>query len=1205
MKEYENYEIQLLRFAEKGEWREGLRYLADYWLEVRGTKDQRLSVCIGQILIKCGYSKIASNWLFERFMYHPRDGEIMRWLVESAAETRNHETIQRYGEIHEEVSKTLMTPTLHLLNALLGLEKDKRFLEVYNRYPKGNMPLRGYRLYAQFLFYGKKDFEETIRLIKSLPKECHRWTDFPSHLALSYHLTGRSSDGLKALQSSLESFDSNASLTAYEIQREDSPDKALESINSMLSHHGYAPISIRWKDSKFDMSSLSCDSLESSQDCRLVSVLMTVHKMNPMFQTAVRSIIEQTHENIELIIIDDASPEEDVGEYLEICNTDERIRLLHLKKNSGTYAARNLGLSEVKGEFVLFMDSDDWTHPQRIEKALQRLDSSSKIVVAVDSYVRLTRDGSLALIGTYFVRKCMLGLWKTNVVRDELGGFDPVRISADSELLERAQIVYGRESVSHLPVATYFAYFHEESLTGGGRFGFGWRGLVGDRSKYAGAFRTWHQRMGSSLAEINMSTLLEQEEPFELPQGFTRESTRKLPVSKDNEWMAIVESDCANNSVSNFFDVPPDIISPDSAPISVCIATYPGRFKTIARTVRTLLDQTLMPDAIHIWVNESDIAPPLPDNERIVVHLSPEKNLTDIGKFAAASKCSEGITILADDDLNYPPDYIEYMVKEVRRFDGKACVGLHGIAFPLGKKINNIDQYFSQRRVHLYSRGSSVHLPCHVIGTGSMAFDSRQIQFEFEQWDYNRMVDLHVGVESQRKLIPMVSLPRDSNWLSPFEPEENDISIWESVKEDPTLQKQMVEVLGRVSDWSFHLQNGQTIRDTKLLQSANSLLTNQISMTDTEESLDVTPDYDIARRWSQKGRILYFNAMKRRIRFEMPLGWKMDETHPDLFRLAHYLLMSPWENNILDGWEPTRKPGWRPAISYSAGIDSHACLSLLPKNTLVMYHQRHGFKSKINHSNALVMLENLKLDGYAVVRIKSNHELIRTDYGKGSGFSTDLAVGCMSILCADFYGLNGVAFGMPLENSYLFHGHEGRDFLKSWYWKHFNSIFKKAGLDLILPTAGVSEVINLKIVDASPHGQLAESCLRSTTAGKVCGTCWKCFRKNSLRGQLVQFSDEVQTFLKKQPLKQAVSTIFALQKMGDKEKRRLRKFSILESIIDIDVDWLNRYHADAAQFVPIPYREQYISKLSKFADKMSESECEQVRKLSVYIQKEE
>ena len=1191
----------IFSLAEGARWQEGLIHLSECWLFVRGSKEPRLIAAIGRILINCGYPEWAQNWLFERSLYFPRDGEILRWLIDAAAEIRDHDTIIPLGEIHEEVKKTSIIPNIHLMNALLATKKDERFLEVYNRQKSENMSVKGHRLYSQYLFYGLQDFNKSVKVLESLTEETSRWTDFASHLALSYNQIGERDAAIKAIDRPLHLGEANACFTAYEILRECNPKDALRYINRSLKKYGYAPLHNSWQENNFRLENLNCGTLPFSTDERLVTVLMTVHQMNPMFETAVNSILNQTHRSIELIIIDDCSSDIDHKTYLQKTSHDHRVKIIKLRQNSGTYVARNEGLKITKGKFTLFMDSDDWTHPQRIEKALERLDLNPEAVVAVDSYVRLNESGHLAMIGTYFVRKCMLGLWKTDIVRDVLGGFDTVRISADSELLERAQLIYGRLGINHVPVGAYVAYYHDESLTGGGRFGFGWRGIVGQRAKYAGAFRTWHRRMSQDIVGFNMSKCLESNQPFSLPKGFHRDGNVALPISKLPNWLEVIKPDCTTSLLSRFFKIPYPALSTDAHKVSVCLATFPGRFATVGRTVETLLDQTEIPDEIHIWVNESEFAPPLPDDDRIVVHLAKDNNLTDIGKFAAADLAPDGIIILADDDLKYPRDYVETMVKEVNRFNGELCVGLHGVVFPLGTEINEIDDYFSQRRVHLYSRGSSSHTPCHVIGTGTMAYDKRKVQFDYTQWDYNRMVDLHVGVTCQKLGVGIISIPRSTNWLTSFELEEDDVSIWESVKKDERLQSQMMEVLGRVHDWAYTLHDGTRVADRNLLK---SLRNNNFKTIDNTQIL-AKDSYNVGKRWKQTGRVLSFTAVKRSINFEMPIGWRIENTHQDLFRLTHYLLMSPWEKNILDGWKPTRRNGFRAALSYSAGVDSHACLSLMPKNTLVMYHERSGFKSALEHVNAVTMLDDLKEKGHPVIRVKSNHEQIRLDYGKGVGFSTDFAVGAMTILLADFYSINGIAFGMPLENSYLFHGHEGRDFERSWYWIHHQTVFQKAGLDLILPTAGVSELINLKISEQTENGRLAQSCLRSKIRGEVCGACWKCFRKNSLRGEPVKLSKEVVSFLGKQPLKQAASTIYAIQKVPGLSQNLIERYPHLEEVLDLNVDWLNRYHPKAPNFIPKYMRAQYLQKLDSVSGPMSKDEVNRLQNLAIYSQKEE
>ena len=115
--------------------------------------------------------------------------------------------------------------------------------------------------------------------------------------------------------------------------------------------------------------------------------------------TAVSSILNQTHKNLELLIIDDASQPADVAAYQQYESQDSRVRVVRQEMNAGTYAGRNRGISEAKGEFISFIDSDDWQHPQKLEHALARLDKAEDSVATLESYIRLYPNGRLAKLG--------------------------------------------------------------------------------------------------------------------------------------------------------------------------------------------------------------------------------------------------------------------------------------------------------------------------------------------------------------------------------------------------------------------------------------------------------------------------------------------------------------------------------------------------------------------------------------------------------------------------------------------------------------------------------------------------------------------------------------------------------------------------------------------------------------------------------------
>lgn len=90
-----------------------------------------------------------------------------------------------------------------------------------------------------------------------------------------------------------------------------------------------------------------------------VSVIIPVYKVEEFLDRCVQSVINQTHKNIEIILVNDGSPDRCPEMCDEYAKQDSRIKVVH-KQNGGLSSARNAGLSEANGNFIFFLDSDDW-----------------------------------------------------------------------------------------------------------------------------------------------------------------------------------------------------------------------------------------------------------------------------------------------------------------------------------------------------------------------------------------------------------------------------------------------------------------------------------------------------------------------------------------------------------------------------------------------------------------------------------------------------------------------------------------------------------------------------------------------------------------------------------------------------------------------------------------------------------------------------
>ena len=98
-----------------------------------------------------------------------------------------------------------------------------------------------------------------------------------------------------------------------------------------------------------------------------ISVIVPVYNVMAYLTRCVDSIRKQTYRNLEILLVDDGSTDGSAGLCDELADSDPRIRVIH-QKNSGVSAARNAGIQEACGEYVLFTDSDDYVAVDYLEK---------------------------------------------------------------------------------------------------------------------------------------------------------------------------------------------------------------------------------------------------------------------------------------------------------------------------------------------------------------------------------------------------------------------------------------------------------------------------------------------------------------------------------------------------------------------------------------------------------------------------------------------------------------------------------------------------------------------------------------------------------------------------------------------------------------------------------------------------------------------
>ncbi|MES2426940.1 MAG: glycosyltransferase family 2 protein [Bacteroidota bacterium] len=165
-----------------------------------------------------------------------------------------------------------------------------------------------------------------------------------------------------------------------------------------------------------------------------ISVIVPIYKVEEYIEKCLSSILDQTYKDFEIIVVNDQSPDNSALLSQNLLEAQDKIpfNIVHREKNGGLSAARNSGIAVAKGDFLLFIDSDDWIDQNMLLKLIESADSKgSEIIVCriqqvydnsdktevLDSVTPSTITGHEALLklfnGEYPAHICKLLIAKT------------------------------------------------------------------------------------------------------------------------------------------------------------------------------------------------------------------------------------------------------------------------------------------------------------------------------------------------------------------------------------------------------------------------------------------------------------------------------------------------------------------------------------------------------------------------------------------------------------------------------------------------------------------------------------------------------------------------------------------------------------------------------------------------------------------------
>ena len=212
----------------------------------------------------------------------------------------------------------------------------------------------------------------------------------------------------------------------------------------------------------------------------LISIIIPVYNVKPFLEKCLESVINQAYKDIEIILIDDGSTDSSgiiCDRYAEV---DDRINVIH-KKNAGVSAARNDGIDIANGEYICFVDSDDWLELDYLETIVPIL-INSKPSLLINNWVRVGTDDSI--FNMFDDNKKIISLVKDEALiqlaKQDYYGWEPFASFYEANACKRCKfdksVAYGEDllfkycfikeatgEIIYQPLAKYYYFFRESS----------------------------------------------------------------------------------------------------------------------------------------------------------------------------------------------------------------------------------------------------------------------------------------------------------------------------------------------------------------------------------------------------------------------------------------------------------------------------------------------------------------------------------------------------------------------------------------------------------------------------------------------------------------------------------------------------------------------------------------------------------------------
>lgn len=214
-----------------------------------------------------------------------------------------------------------------------------------------------------------------------------------------------------------------------------------------------------------------------------VSLLIPVYKVEKHIEKCLRSIFNQTYDNIEYIFVDDKTPDNSINLIKQISeeypSRKPMIKIIHHEANRGLSAARNTAIKHATGEYIMHVDSDDYLNCDAVEKTIKKAQKDHADIVLFDAnYIFLTKttvsyanvpNDKIEYIHRIIRRDCSANIWgglyrRTLYTDHNIWAIEGINYGED--YVTKPRLIYYAKKISYLHEALYnYVQYNTNSYT--------------------------------------------------------------------------------------------------------------------------------------------------------------------------------------------------------------------------------------------------------------------------------------------------------------------------------------------------------------------------------------------------------------------------------------------------------------------------------------------------------------------------------------------------------------------------------------------------------------------------------------------------------------------------------------------------------------------------------------------------------------------